>query len=153
MLSHLKSMFREAVSEATSTDQAHADHGLQVAVAALLVETIRADHEMDDSEIAAVRSALGRVFSLSAEEIHAVLAAGEAQAHDATSLYEFTSIINQEFSHPDKVQLMEMLWQVAYADGALDKHEAHLMRRLAGLLHIRHREYITAKLKAEPAKR
>ncbi len=149
MLKQLKSLFQTAIAEASAGDEAHAAHGRQLAVAALLVEVIRADHQMSPAETAAVRTSLNQVFDLSRSELDTLLADGEVQARDATSLYEFTSTVNQSFEHDEKVELMEMLWQVAYADGNLDKHEAHLLRRLADLLHIRHREYIAAKLKAE----
>ena len=149
MIDALKSIFQQAIAEANSRDSQAAEHGREVAVAALLVEMIQADRECHEQELDAARSALANVFALDAEEVERVFDAGRAGAHEATSLFEFTSMINRHFEHDEKVRIVEMLWRVAYADGRLEKHESHLMRRLAELLHIRHREYIAAKLSAE----
>ena len=54
--------------------------------------------------------------------------------------------MNEHFSAPEKVDLFSCLWQVAYADGRIDKYEEHLLRRIADLLHISHRDFIRTKL-------
>ena len=67
----------------------------------------------------------------------------------SVSLYEFTSRLNEELSPEEKADTVEMLWRVAFADGRLDKYEEHLIRKAADLLHVPHRRFIRAKLKAE----
>lgn len=145
----MKNIFQQAVTQAGSSSTRDAEHGHRLAVASLLIEVIQADHTMTDEELIAVRHALSDEFSLNAEDVQALMTAAETSTADATSLFEFTTIINKAFSHAQKVDIMQMLWRAAYADGTLEKHEAHLLRRLADLLHIRHREYIAAKLKAQ----
>jgi uncharacterized tellurite resistance protein B-like protein len=149
MLTRLKRIFEDAVDAAAGADGAEDEaHAVQRAAAALLVEMTRADSEVTDAEREHVASALETVFRLSREEAAALLEAATEDAHAATSLYEFTSLLNQRFEHQQKVQLVEQLWRVAYADGELEKHEAHLVRKVADLLHLRHREYIGGKLRA-----
>ncbi|MFO0273438.1 MAG: TerB family tellurite resistance protein, partial [Betaproteobacteria bacterium] len=63
--------------------------------------------------------------------------------------YQFTSLINQRFSQPQKERMIELMWQVAYADAALSAHELHLMRKVAGLLHVPDSAYIAAKMRAK----
>lgn len=150
MLSQLRRIFDDAVAQASGTHDGDAgEQAVRRAAAALMVEMGRADHHVAPQEQARIEYALGQVFGLDAEEVQALSHDGESQVDAATSLYEFTSIINQRFSHERKVQLVDELWRIAYADGELDKHEAHLVRKVAGLLHLRHREYIGGKLKAE----
>ena len=67
-------------------------------------------------------------------------------AHD---LHSFTALINEQLDEPERIRVFELLWMVAYANGKADDHEAHLLRRLADLLHIRHGDAIGAKLRAE----
>ena len=74
------------------------------------------------------------------------LAAEEARL--ATDYFQFTSLINKSFSAEQKVQVIEYLWQVAYADGHLDAHEQHFMRKIADLLYVSHADYVGAKQRA-----
>ncbi|MCB1743588.1 MAG: TerB family tellurite resistance protein [Gammaproteobacteria bacterium] len=142
-------MFTQAMEEAASADARAAEHGRQLAVAALLVEMMRADRDVHQAERDTVARALTQIFSLPDEETEALLELADSRADDATSLFEFTSTINDRFEPDEKIEVVEMLWRVAHADGEVDKHEAHLVRKIADLLHLRHREYIAAKLRAE----
>ena len=67
---------------------------------------------------------------------------------ESTSLYEFTRVINDHYSAEQKLQLVSCMWQVAYADGNLDKYEEHLIRRVAELTYVPHQDYIRVKLEA-----
>ena len=66
-----------------------------------------------------------------------------------TTISSFTSRINDHFSQPEKVALVEAMWQVAYADGFLNANENHVISKAAGLLHVTHGEYIAAKIACE----
>ena len=125
------------------------EHGYHVATAALLVEMMRADHEVRSGEREAVLRALAAAFDdLSPEETRDLLARAEERADDATSLYEFTRHINRQLDHEQKAHVVELLWRVAYADGGLDKYEEHLVRRIADLIHVPHSVFIRMKHKA-----
>jgi len=147
MIARLKRLFQDAVDQA-ATDDEGADRGVRRAAAALMVEMCRADSEVTEAERAHVAGALETEFGLSHDEALALLDSADEDADAATSLYEFTRILNERFSHEQKVRLVDQLWSVAYADGNLEKHEAHLVRKVADLLHLRHREYIGGKLRA-----
>jgi len=75
------------------------------------------------------------------------------EAGRANDFFHFTSRINDHCSQPDKIALVEAMWQVAYADGLLDANENHVISKVAGLLHVTHGEYIAAKLRARDAPR
>ena len=118
------------------------------AVATLLVEIARADFEIDPSERIAIRRMLGAAYGLDAESAQALVAGAERSVEESVSLYEFTRRLNDEATPEDKVEIIEMLWRVAFADGRLDKYEEHLIRKAADLLYVPHRRFIRAKLKA-----
>lgn len=135
-----------------STDQQPADktHNLQLAAAALLVEVSAADFERHPEERRAISDALSKVFELDDETIESLVDDADHLVRTATSLYEFTRVLNDHCTHQEKLYLIEQCWRVAFADGHLDKYEDHRIRRLSDLLHIPHREFIQTKLKVQP---
>ena len=119
----------------------------QLAAAALLIELSRSDFSESSDEVAAIRHLLQRRFSLDDAQIDALVADARRRADKAVSLHEFTHRLNRELSEADKLAIVEMLWRVSHADGRIDKHEEHLVRRIAGLLHISDRDRVRLKLK------
>jgi uncharacterized tellurite resistance protein B-like protein len=120
-------------------------HGLHLATAALLFEMLRADNDEHPEERRALERALREQFDLSRAETHELAALADREAADAVSLYQFTGLINEHFSAHQKVQVVEMLWQVAYADGRLDPYEEALVRKIADLIYVPHRDFIRSK--------
>lgn len=118
-----------------------------MATVVLLMEVARADHEIDEAEREVILRIIERQHALSQEEALRVVAAAEEKTVEATSLFPFTSMLNHECSLEDRVAIVSMLWEVTYADGRVDDHEEHLVRRVANLLHVPHREFIRAKLR------
>ncbi len=147
MLGSLKVFFdkkirpREGVTSKKATE-----HSLRLATAALLIEAVRADTHVSDVELKAVREGLGRKFALDDAEAEELLDLAREEADGAVSLYEFTSLIDKGFKYKDKRHIIELLWEVVYADDDLEKHEEHLVRRIADLLQVSHRDFIDAKL-------
>lgn len=121
----------------------------RIAIAVLLLECARADFERSDSEMAAVRQALRGYLSLDDAALEQLLAEAGERARQAVSLHEFVQRLNASMQPSDKIELIAMLWHVAYADGRLDVQEEHLLRRLADLLYIPHSDFIASKLQAE----
>ena len=133
---------------AQSLDEAR---GLQLATAVLLVEVMRCDSNFDEKERAATEKALRSTFALSDAEIARLMSQAEQTAQGANDYFRFTSAMNDQFSQPQKIQVVELMWRVAYADGVLDENEHHLISKVAGLLHVTHGEYIAAKMHAKAA--
>jgi uncharacterized tellurite resistance protein B-like protein len=96
-----------------------------------------------------VVAALRETFSLADEELSRLVELAEQTARTASDFHQFTSVINDGFSQEQKIRIVEYMWQVAYSDGHLDAHESHLISKVAGLLHVTHGEYISAKLRAK----
>lgn len=124
------------------------DDRLPLAVAALLVEAALQDTAFDEEERATVRHLLAERFRLGEAEVGQLLEEAEARARQSAQLFGFTSTVVKEWSAEERVELIEMLWQVAYSDGALDPHEDALLRRVAGLLHVTDRDRSLARRRA-----
>jgi uncharacterized tellurite resistance protein B-like protein len=150
MLRTLKDLFDALLAPPAAAPEAQA-HTLQLATAVLLVEVMRADADMRDSERSAVLAALQRKFSLADDEAARLLELAHSTQRQATDFHAFTSALNERLDHAQKVQVIEAMWQVAYADGHLAAHENHVLWRVADLLHVPHGAYINAKMRAKAA--
>lgn len=124
------------------------DH--QLAAAVLMVEVARADFSEDAVEQQAVAEELRRAFGLDDAQVARLTEAAGERADDAVSLHRFVHTVNESLTYQEKLDVLVMLWRVAYADGQLDKHEEHLMRRYADLLHVPHRDWMQLKLQVAP---
>jgi uncharacterized tellurite resistance protein B-like protein len=131
-------------------------NALQLATAILLVEVARADSCITAGERRDIRRMLEKHFGLTPELTRNIAASAESEARQATSLYPFTRLINRVCSADEKVRIIGMLWRVTCSDGRVDKYEEHLVRKIADLLYVPHREFIRTKLEVierqEPAK-
>jgi len=126
-------------------------HSIQLATAALLVEVVRSDAGIAPNEQQAVLRAVRERFGLSDEEAQTLLRLAEDEVRTANDYYQFTSLINRHFDQQRKQHVIDLMWQVAYADAELAAHENHVLRRIAELLHVTHGDYIAAKMRARDA--
>ena len=147
MLKTLKDLFDSLLAPADAA--AGADHGPHLAAAVLLVEVMRADPRSTAPEREAVLHALRRKFGLAGDELEQLLELALAEGRNTYDYHRFTSSLNDHFSQPQKIALVEAMWQVAYADAHLAADENHLISKIAGLLHVTHGEYIAAKMRAK----
>lgn len=129
----------------TEDDPSLREHRLRVATAALLVEMSRADFNEDEVERATAQNVLSEHFNLDVDEAAELLGLGDKRADSAVSLHEFTSLLHEHLPPEDKHRIVEMLWYVALADDRLDKHEEHLVRKVAGLLYVSHSDLMRLK--------
>jgi uncharacterized tellurite resistance protein B-like protein len=113
---------------------------LQLALAALLVEAAYSDDRFEESERKVIARLLERRFALPHSQGLALLAAGAREAERSTELFHLTQIVNDRLSPRQRIELVEMLWEVAYADGELDQYEDSLLRRIGGLLDVSDQE-------------
>lgn len=154
MLRTLKDLFESllaAPAGGATANPAAARHRLQLATAVLLVEVMRADATTGAAERHAVLGVLRDRFALADDELARLLELAEDSARLATDFHTFTSALNEQLEMEDKLQVVEAMWQVAYADGRLAAHENHVLWRVADLLHVPHGAYIHAKLRARDA--
>ena len=149
MLSTIREFFEKHIDAPVGRDEEQ--HSIELATAALLVEVVRLGREITPAAHQAVLRAVRGRFGLTDAEAATLLGLAEDQAREATDHYQFTSLINRTFSQAQKQQVVELMWQVAYADGELSAYEQHVIRKIADLLYVPHRAYIAAKLRARDA--
>jgi uncharacterized tellurite resistance protein B-like protein len=131
--------------ENTPAGTDNSEEGIRLAVAALLLEIAESDFSRAAEEKQMILNIVRENFDLPDEQAEALFALAEAEHADSTDYFQFTRLINQHYSAEDKVNLIEGLWRVAFADQVLDRHEEHVIRRLSELLHVSHRDFISAK--------
>ena len=141
MLKAIAGIFSEF--RAVSGEPADAsEHELKLATALLLVELARADHAFADIEQEAILGLLAEHFSLSESDVAALVEQARAEADHAASLQGFTRKLNDELDYSGKLKIIEMLWEVAFADEELSKYEDSLVRKLGDLLYVSHSDQI-----------
>lgn len=133
MLNKIKDFFAK---ESARAPHRHEPDELHVAAAGLLIEAAMMDGQIDQVERDRIAVMVNRHFGVSPEEVREIVEAGEKKAENAVDIYSFLRLINTHFDQSERVLLIEMLWEVAYADGVLHDHEAALVRRVAGLLGV-----------------
>jgi uncharacterized tellurite resistance protein B-like protein len=144
----VKQWIAEAFGAASADDPAARQHARNLAMAALLVEVLRADYDISAQERRQVLESIGKLLELGPAECEDLLLSAERQVDGAHDLHQFTSELNRSLTHEDKLQFLEQLWRVAQADTTVHHYEEHLIRRVADLLHVSHREFIRAKLRS-----
>ena len=149
MLKAIKQFFEDHIGQIEEQSE-DSEHRLQVATAALLIEIARADFHVEDQELEQIAAALKAKFALPTQEVSELMALATEEAKQAISYYEFTSLINKQFSFEQKVKVIELMWQVAYADDHLQKYEEAMIRKISDLLYVPHSDFIAAKHKVKP---
>ena len=137
MIEKLKRLFAIMPKEG---DQDKANKPLEIAVTALLVQAAYLDDQFDGAEHAAIVSLIAQQFEMSVEAATTLVAEVAENDTESAGFYRYSQIIRAEMDHEQRLSIMEMLWQVVYADAELHDHEASLMRRMAGLLYISDQE-------------
>ena len=148
MLHALKELFDNLISPEPELAPAQQ---VQLATAVLLVEVMRADAGKTQAERQAVLALLQQRFALEGLPLAQLVAQAEQSAEQAYDYHRFTASINAHCSQPQKLQIVESMWQVAYADAQLGAHEHQVISKIADLLYVTHGEYIGAKMRAKEA--
>jgi len=120
-----------------------------LATAVLLVEVSMSDSNWGLEEEVKIKELLSRQLKLSEEEQFEVLYAAKELVVDSNDLYRFTNRMNEILDSEAKYELLVSLWQVAFADGEIDRYEDHIIRKIAELLYLHHSHFIKAKHRAK----
>ena len=136
MLNRLKSL----LNRPAQPDVPGQPEEIRMAAAALLVEAAEMDGLMDMKERDHILDLLRGRFDLTAAEAEDLLAEAADRSAQTHQLLPFTRVIKDRFGHEQRVEMLEMLWEVAYADGHLHDYEANLVRRIGGLLFVSDKE-------------
>ncbi len=148
MLSAIKTYFEKNISPEANGDL---EHELKLATAVLLIEMMNQDDQVHDKEIDAAKKALTLKFGLTDDEYHDLIALAEEEVKEAVDYHQFTSLIAREFTQAQKIKVIELLWSVAYADSHLDSMEEHMVRKIADLIYVSHKDFMKTKHKVQSA--
>ena len=116
---------------------------------ALAYEVAVSDGEIDDSELLKIKSEIlkkSEQLSLNPDEVFKTI---EHHNQESVSFNDFINQINDNFLHEQKIQMIEFLWQTAYADNALNVDEERLIRRIAGMIRIKDMQVLKLKDQAK----
>jgi len=142
MLKKLKSIFDKSFNKDSGQDSAERESSLRLATATLLIEVVRADYEEDKDEIDEVITQLKSFFQLTEHEADLLLLEANESVDHSVSLQEFTRLLHEDLSPSEKNEIITMLWRVAFSDNNLDKYEDYVVRKIADLLYVPHRDMI-----------
>lgn len=147
MISAIQKFFSERISDQEPTEDQR-QHALQIAASVLMIEISRSDANVSEVEEAVILASLQRAFSLDEEESEKLMELANDQTDEATSFHQFTREINDQFSGEEKINLIRLLWDVAFADDEIDKYEDYYIRKISDLLYVSHSDFIRMKHKA-----
>ena len=138
MIKRLFTQVVESISvEVTpETDVADREVTLRLATAVLMIDVARADHLFDEREFDRLLQLIESHFELSPEQSAALVNTAGEIAEDMVSLHEFTQVLHEHLDEREKARIVSLLWQIAYADGRLDKYEDSLVLKISDLLHV-----------------
>ena len=138
-----KKLTKKEEEEAPSSAMSRVD----LTCAALLVEVMNSDHELDEREHQEFMAVLQQSYNIAESDLEELIQLAKDEAFEATSLYEFTKLINDSYDYEQKVELIENMWRIAFSDKRLDKYEDHLIRKVSELIYVSHSDFIKTKLK------
>ncbi|WP_227368106.1 TerB family tellurite resistance protein [Halomonas sp. M20] len=145
MLSTFQQFFNRALVVPTQEQERRVT--LELATAVLFCEIVRADYQRDPRELELLKRKLQRRFELDDGAVGELIRSAEEEADQAVDHFEFVRLINEHYDYGNKVVLVELMWELAYADDELDAYEEHRIRKLADLLFVRHSDFIRTKLR------
>ena len=148
MIDAISEFFRDRLQIQKDSDGT--EDAVRLAAAALLFEAAMSDYDLGEEERMTIQQLVREQFDLDGADAGALTALAQQQVRESVGLHGFTSLINQHWSEKDRLNLVEQMWRVVYADGRLDDHELHLMRKIQRLLHIPQKDFVSAKLRHKP---
>jgi len=147
MIDRLFSAFRDII-EASPEEAIKDDDAIKLAAAALMFEVARSDEAQQQVELETIEQLLKQTLNVDQDRIHEMMVAASGNVEVAHDLYQFTQLINEAYTFDQKLQLILAMWLVAFADGRIAAIEDHIIRRVAGLIHVPHADFIRLKLQA-----
>jgi uncharacterized tellurite resistance protein B-like protein len=144
MLDIMKRFFEKT---SPGTEKKDSAHDIRVATCALFLEMADIDGEFSEQEMEQMLTILKRDYGLSDKHATALIETSRKELKGSIDLWQFTNRINQNYSLEEKLEIITLIWRIAYADGRLDQHEDYLVHKLANLLRLNHKQLIDAKVK------
>jgi len=149
MLLQIKRFFNDNLATNTNASSEDTEHALRLAMASLMIEVSESDYHDAPEERESIQKIVKDSFDLSDTETNEIIDLARQEHTESIDYFQFTNLINQNYSAAERIELIEKLWQIAFADNKLDKHEEHVIRRIADLIHVAHSDFMKTKLKVQ----
>jgi uncharacterized tellurite resistance protein B-like protein len=152
----IKQIFNEIVdvfssSNAVETSAADREAAIRKATAVLMLDVARADYVFEESEFERVLQLMELHFDLGPEDAAQLVNDATDEAEDLTSVHQFTKLLHEHLDESEKARIVALLWQIAFADGRLDKYEDSLVLKISDLLYVSRARVMRLKHDAELA--
>lgn len=147
MLDIVKRFFSNTAAEVSKDANQKTEHDLSVATCALFLEMARIDETFTQEEMDTILTILKEKYGLSQEHADALVAEADKELAESVDLWRFARLINENYTIDEKIEIIEILWQMVFVDGKMDRYEHYLMNKLKNLLRLSHDQLIDAKLK------
>ncbi|KZN35385.1 TerB family tellurite resistance protein [Pseudoalteromonas luteoviolacea] len=142
---------KEFLASLNNSQEEQVPMSFATALAALMVEVMRADNEIVPQELDMVAKLLQRQCQLSAQSSELIRTEALQLVDTAIDLHRFIKVVNEHTDEQARIEVIELMWLVAFSDGKLDPQEDYTVRKIAGLMYVAHADFITAKLRAKDA--
>jgi len=149
MLDIVKRFLSKTKVNNSVTEKQNRERDLCVATCALFVEMARIDGTFTQAELETILSILKEKYGLSGEHADALIEEADKELDQSVDLWQFASLINENYSTDEKIEIVETLWRIVYVDGKMDQYEHYLMNKLKNLLRLSQDQLIDAKLKVK----
>ena len=145
MLDGLRQFIADVVSPAARGQQSFDDTGYRLAATALLIHVISIDGEPSAAEKRKLHSMIESRFGLGPGKADRLIASATLVEGEAVDLYHFTSVIMRSVDEAGRLRIIEMMWELVYADGQVSEFEDNVVWRAADLLGVSQRDRIDLK--------
>ena len=145
MLDKLRQFIADVVSPETGDDRIFDETDYRLAATALLIHVISLDGEPSDAEKRKLHSLLESRFQLDPGTASQLIAAATRVEGESVDLYHFTSVIMRSVDEPGRLRIIEMMWELVFADGHVSEFEDNVVWRAADLLGVSSRDRIELK--------
>ena len=147
MLDMVKRFFNRAESGGSGGNQTKSENDTHVAACALFLAMAQIDESASPEELDTIRSILNAKYGLSPEDAEALMAEAKQELAASIDYWDFAKTINDNYSTDEKLEIIEGLWQIVFADDHMNRYENYLMHKLSTILRLSHDQLIDAKLK------
>jgi uncharacterized tellurite resistance protein B-like protein len=147
-------LFAQVIETISATDPVTAEDreaAMRLATAVLMIDVARADFVFDESEFDQVLKLVEVHFRLTAEQAAELVVEASDKAENLVDIHEFTRLLHDYLTEDEKARIVSLLWQIAYADGRLDKYEDSLVLKISDLLYVSRGRVMRLKHDAEQA--
>lgn len=118
-------------------------------LAALLVEVMRADSKIEQSELDKIAEILKTQCQLAESQVKILIDKVRPMVEAALDLHQFVKEVNAKTTYEERIEVIELLWHVAFSDGHLDDHEDHIIRKISSLMYVAHVDFVAAKIRVQ----